>query len=137
MDQEVRAAKRAAYEPIHDQEQHACRKLALSRSTPRGSAATSVAAAAAASAGGSGGGGGGTGSGGGNVDVSRNGNGNGNGGDSELEEANRGLPTGWKAQRSKSEAGRIYWFQEGRLNSSKWSRPGADAGVRPGGAGGG
>jgi hypothetical protein len=103
VDKEERAAKRAAYGPVREREEHARRKLALSRFSARGSAATA----------------GGSGDGGGGVDLG----GNGGKSDAELEEANRCLPARWIAQRSRS--GQIYWFHEGRYNSGQWSRPGA------------
>jgi hypothetical protein len=45
--------------------------------------------------------------------------------DSELEEANRGLPLGWKARRSKNRIrGRIYWYCEGGIGAeSQWHKP--------------
>jgi hypothetical protein len=116
VDKEERAAKRAAYGPVREREEQVRRKLALTRSAARGSAAAA--------------GGGGDGHGGGGIDLG----GNGSAGDAELEEANRGLPPRWVAQRSRAESGRIYWFHEGRYNSGQWSRPGA--GVQLGGEGG-
>jgi hypothetical protein len=45
--------------------------------------------------------------------------------DAELEEANRGLPLGWKARRSQSRSkGRIYWYHEGgTAGEPQWHRP--------------
>jgi hypothetical protein len=45
--------------------------------------------------------------------------------DAELEEANRGLPLGWKARRSqKTSKGRIYWYHEGgTAGEPQWHRP--------------
>ncbi len=49
------------------------------------------------------------------------------GNDTELEDANRGLPLGWKARRSKkSSIGRIYWYHEGgTAGEPQWHRPSA------------
>jgi hypothetical protein len=45
--------------------------------------------------------------------------------DTELEEANKGLPLGWKARRSQNRAkGRIYWYHEGgTAGEPRWERP--------------
>jgi hypothetical protein len=46
--------------------------------------------------------------------------------DAELEEANRGLPLGWKAKRSRRACkGRIYWYHEGGAVEGQWHKPGA------------
>ncbi len=125
MDEDERDAKRAAYGPVREAEERERRKIALFRSATRGSAAAAAAETQAGKAGGASA----TGGGGGGGD---NFGGSGGGGDAELEEANRGLPARWIAQRSRS--GQIYWFYEGRYDSGQWTRPGADAVVQQGGA---
>ncbi len=44
--------------------------------------------------------------------------------DAELDEANRGLPLGWKAKRSQNRCkGRIYWYHEGGTAAEQWHKP--------------
>ena len=131
LDPEERDAKRAAYAPAREREQHARRRLAL---RGRGKSPPQPAGSAGVDHGGSGGGGSGV----GGLAVSGAASGGGGGcGDAELEAANRGLPPGWKAERSSSRAGLIYWHREGLHGSSQWTRPAADDPPRRGGGGGG